>query len=55
MAGAIEKFFQDPKLADSLRAQSRNSVLARWKKADGVERLEQALLATVADVHTKKT
>ena len=55
MAAAIENFFQDPKLADSLRAQSRNSVLARWKKADGVERLEQALLATVADVHTKKT
>lgn len=55
MAAVIEKYFQDPKLADGLRAKCRDAILARWKKAAGAERLEKALLATIETAAAKKT
>jgi glycosyltransferase involved in cell wall biosynthesis len=50
IAAAIQKIINDPELAAQLRRQCRPAVLARWKTSAAVERLETALLDTLASV-----
>jgi glycosyltransferase involved in cell wall biosynthesis len=55
IAAAIQKIINDPELAAQLRRQCRPAVLARWKTSAAVERLETALLDTLASLTANKT
>jgi glycosyltransferase involved in cell wall biosynthesis len=55
IAAAIQKIISDPELAAQLRRQCRSTVLARWKTSAAAERLETALLDTLASLTANKT